>query len=191
MRILDSEFYQHPDVLFLAKQLLGKWLMSKINDAVTGGMIIETEAYQGTKDRACHAFNNRRTKRTEVMYQKGGVAYVYLCYGMHNLFNVVTNKRETPHAVLIRALNPTCGIEIMQQRRQIRQSTKLTSGPGMICQALGIDQRHNGHKLTKSPVWIEDRNIVIEEKKILKTPRVNVAYAKKHALLPWRFRIST
>lgn len=162
--------------------------MTKIDDVLTGGMILETEAYRGPEDRASHAFNNRRTKRTEVMFQKGGIAYVYLCYGIHCLFNVVTNKNEIPHAILIRAIAPDCGINKMFQRRKKKKlHFTLTSGPGSVCQALGIHLIHNGHTLTKPPIWIEDRGYT--PKNIHVGPRIGIEYAKEDALLPWRFWI--
>lgn len=187
MTILPRDFYLQEDVTSLAKQLLGKWLMTNINGKLAGGMIIETEAYKGAEDKACHAYNNRRTKRTEVMFYDGGISYVYLCYGMHNLFNVVTNKKNTPHAILVRALKPEIGIETMKIRRKTEKN--LTSGPGTLCEALAIDRTHNASPLTMSPIWIEDRNFT--PKDIQSSPRIGVSYAKEDALLPWRFFFST
>ncbi|NGX46743.1 MAG: putative 3-methyladenine DNA glycosylase [Chlamydiae bacterium] len=186
--ILPSQFYQKTDVVFLAKSLLGKWLLSKIDGKLTGGMIIETEAYKGAEDKACHAYGGRRTKRTEIMFAKGGVSYVYLCYGMHNLFNVVTSKRDDPHAILVRALRPNVGISHMQKRRKTKKN--LTAGPGSVCKALGIDRSHTGHPLTKAPIWIEDRGIVVKESDVACLPRIGVSYAQEHAHLPWRFLLA-
>jgi len=186
--ILPLEFYQNEDVISVAKALLGKWLLTKIDGKLTGGMIIETEGYKGSDDKASHAYGGRRTKRTEVIYAPGGVSYVYLCYGMHNLFNVVTNKKDEPHAVLIRALQPDVGISHMQERRKTKKN--LTSGPGSVCKALGIDRSHNCHDLTSAPIWIEDRGVVMEEFSILSTPRIGVSYAGEHALFPWRFLLA-
>lgn len=185
MTLLSQEFYLQEDVVHLAKQLLGKWLMSSIDGKLTGGMIIETEAYKGAEDKACHAYQNRKTKRTEVMFEPGGHCYVYLCYGMHNLFNVVTANGGTPHAILIRALKADTGIDVMRKRRA--KKTKLTSGPGSLCQALGIDRSHNGHLLLDSPIWIEDRGHTPQ--KIVSGPRVGIDYAEEHADLPWRFLV--
>lgn len=184
---LQREFYLQEDVVNLAKQLIGKWLMTCVEGKLTGGMIIETEAYKGAEDRACHAYNNRRTKRTEVMFHQGGIAYVYLCYGMHYLFNIVTNQEEIPHAILIRAISPAIGIETMQKRRNTLRVSDLASGPGKLCQALKIGSTHNGHLLTQAPLWIEERGTPVPEEEILATPRIGVAYAKEDALLPWRF----
>ena len=185
MTILARHFYQQEDVVDLSKQLLGKWLVTEFEGKRSGGMIIETEAYKGAEDKACHAYGNRRTKRTEVMFSQGGVAYIYLCYGIHNLFNIITNQQDIPHAILIRALLPDIGIEIMKKRRKTEKN--LTSGPGTLCQALGIDRSHTGHLLTQSPIWIEDRGFHFEKNQILSTPRIGVSYAEEDALLPWRF----
>lgn len=187
---LTKAFYQRDDVLMVAQELLGKFLFSAIDNKLTGGMIIETEAYQGVTDRACHAYGDRRTKRTETMYQEGGICYVYLCYGIHSLLNVVTHGLGHPHAVLIRALKPTEGIAYMYERRKkIHTETLLTSGPGSLTQALGITTQHNGVSLESSLIWIENREIVVAPHEIIKGPRIGVDYAGEDALLPWRFRI--
>lgn len=182
--ILSSNFYQRDDVVLIAKQLLGKCLFSSIDDVVTGGIIIETEAYCGPDDRACHAFNYRRTTRTEVMFHNGGIVYVYLCYGMHNMLNVVTASSGTPHAILIRSIFPTHGIEAMLKRRRKKN---LTNGPGTLCQALGITREHNGLSLQGPLLWIEESGRDFDPKEIQATPRIGVDYAGEHARLPWRF----
>ena len=151
-------------------------------------MIIETEAYKGAEDKACHAYNNRRTKRTEVMFAPGGYAYVYFCYGMHHLFNIVTHKENTPHAILIRALKPTHGIETMLKRRKKTSINKtLTSGPATTAQALGIHTIHSGLKLTGSQIWLEDRGVIIPKTQIQATPRIGIDYAEEDRMLPYRF----
>ncbi|MBA3238475.1 MAG: DNA-3-methyladenine glycosylase [Parachlamydiaceae bacterium] len=189
--ILPLSFYQYQDVLHISQELLGKFLCTSINSELTSGMIIETEAYRGPEDRASHAFGNRRTRRTEVMFQQGGVCYVYLCYGIHFLFNVITNTQDIPHAVLIRAIKPVDGLESMLERRkQTKLNAKLTSGPGTLSQALGITIAHSGLSLTGPQIWIEDRGVMIDPKDIIASPRVGVDYAKEDALLPWRFRIN-
>ncbi|MBI2812247.1 MAG: DNA-3-methyladenine glycosylase [Candidatus Melainabacteria bacterium] len=180
--MLPLSFYQRDDVVLIARELIGKKLFSTIGGELTGGTIIETEAYRGPDDRACHAYNNRRTPRTEVMFHNGGIAYVYLCYGMHNLLNVVTSCQGNPHAVLIRALTPTHGSQTMLRRRK---RTPLTNGPGALCQALGITREHNTLPFDKSPLWIENGDPL--PPKILATPRIGVEYAKEDALRPWRF----
>lgn len=190
MMILPTEFYLRDDVVLIAKELLGKFLCSFVGGEYTAGMIIESEAYRAPEDRASHAFGNRRTKRTAVMFQEGGLCYVYLCYGIHHLINVTTNIKDIPHAVLIRALKPTDGINSMLRRRQKRAlEASLTAGPGSVAQALGIHTGHTGISLQGPEVWIEDRHIDIDPKEIIASPRVGIDYAGADALLPWRFRI--
>lgn len=159
------------DVVQVARDLLGKVLYTKINGQLTAGIITETEAYAGVTDRASHAYNDRRTNRTEVMYARGGTAYVYLCYGIHHLFNVVTNKKDIPHAVLVRAIKPFKGVEIMLKRRKrLKADEKLCSGPGTVSQALGIISINTGADLLGKVIWIEDKGIKIPKKDIIKTP---------------------
>ncbi|MEH3115804.1 DNA-3-methyladenine glycosylase [Pedobacter terrae] len=185
---LKANYYQNEDVVSLAKDLLGKVLYTKIGDELTAGIIIETEAYFGIKDKASHAYGGRRTNRTETMYGEGGIAYVYLCYGMHHLFNVVTSVKDDPHAVLIRGIEPLVGIEIMEERRNMsRLKGAISAGPGSAAKALGIDKTFNAKSLANDEIWIEDHGIRYPEENIAATPRVGIAYAKEHALLPWRF----
>jgi DNA-3-methyladenine glycosylase len=187
---LQREFYLREDVVTIAKELLGKYLMTDKSGTVTGGIITETEAYAGAVDKASHAYNNRRTKRTEVMFGKGGTAYVYLCYGIHHLFNVVTGPSETPHAVLIRAVKPIEGIDEMLRRRKAEKlSPNISSGPGTVSQALGIKVSDTGEDLTGNKIWIEDRGLKITEEQISAGPRVGIDYAQEDASLPYRFRI--
>jgi DNA-3-methyladenine glycosylase len=153
-------------------------------------MIIETEAYRAPEDKASHAYGMRHTQRNTVMYKAGGICYIYLCYGLHSLLNVVTHQEGMPHAILIRAIEPTIGVDIMLKRRnKQRVDRTLTGGPGTLAQALGINQCHNGLSLTSTRIWIEDRGVIIPEDNILASPRVGVDYAEEDALLPWRFRI--
>ncbi|NNM43850.1 MAG: DNA-3-methyladenine glycosylase [Chlamydiae bacterium] len=187
--ILPLEFYKRDDVCTIAKELLGKYLFSCIDGHITGGMIVETEAYAGATDKACHAYNNRRTKRTETMFQEGGISYVYLCYGMHCLLNVVTNKKDTPHAALIRSVQTEVGTDLIQERR--KNSSLLLNGPGKVCSGLGITREHNGLSFQSKTVWIEDRGIHFQENQIISTPRIGVDYAGEDALLPWRYYVST
>ncbi|MFP3590474.1 DNA-3-methyladenine glycosylase [Chryseobacterium sp. SIMBA_038] len=185
---LPFSYYQNPDVLFLAKDLLGKVLFTDIDGKITAGIIVETEAYFGIHDKASHAYAGKRTDRTEIMYAQGGISYVYLCYGIHHLFNVVTSVENEPHAVLIRAVEPLLGQEIMELRRNM-PSTKaiISSGPGSAAKALGIDRSFNKKELTREEIWIEDHNIRYNSDDIVATPRVGVAYAQEDAFLPWRF----
>lgn len=189
-KILSLSYYHNPDVLYLSRDLLGKFLISSINGEETGGMIIETEAYCGPLDRASHAYNNRKTKRNAVMYEQGGISYVYQCYGIHALFNVVTNTKDNPHAILIRALKPLIGLETMLRRRnKIKCDRTLTGGPGTLTQALGITTQYSGLPLNQPPIWIEDRGIIVKENDILIGPRVGIDYAGEDVDKPWRFRI--
>lgn len=185
---LDSKYYSNRDVLFLARDLLGKVLVTHLNGETTSGVITETEAYAGEGDKASHAYGGRRTKRTEVMYQQGGVAYVYLCYGIHYLFNVVTSINDEPHAILIRSVEPLAGRELIEKRRN-RSVLKpsVSSGPGSASKALGIDLSLNSKDLTGNEIWIEDHGTRYGRNEIAATPRVGVSYAADHALLPWRF----
>lgn len=190
-RKLGVEFYRRPDVVQIAKALLGKRLMTRVQGrVVTGGRIVETEAYAGPEDRASHAYGNRRTARTEVMFRNGGVAYIFRCYGMHSLFNVVTNVDGVPHAVLIRAVEPVVGIETMMVRRGRRRlDRRVAGGPGMLTEALGIGLDHNGCRLTGTAVWIEDVGEPVVAGDLEAGPRVGVDYAGPDAALPWRFRV--
>jgi DNA-3-methyladenine glycosylase len=185
---LKKSFYLRDDVVQIAKDLLGKYLFTEFDGKLTGGIITETEAYAGVIDKASHAHGGRRTARTEIMYAEGGTAYVYLCYGIHSLFNVVTNKKDVPHAILIRALHPTHGIETILKRRKINVlNNKISAGPGTVSQALGIHYSHTGINLQGDKIWIEDRKVVVDKKKIIVGKRVGVEYSGEHAEWPFRF----
>ncbi|MCK7557900.1 DNA-3-methyladenine glycosylase [Chitinophaga sedimenti] len=184
------EFYEQQDVCKIAKSLLGKILVTQFNNMRTSGVIVETEAYAGVKDKASHAFGGRRTARTEIMYAPGGLAYVYLCYGIHHLFNVVTNHRDVPHAVLVRALQPLEGIDVMLERcKKTKLDYTLTGGPGSLTKALGIHTSHTGTDLTGNEIWIEEGKTKVPATQIVAGTRVGVAYAKEDALLPYRFSL--
>lgn len=190
MAKLSYQFYQAEAVTDLAVQLLGKQLFTRVDGVVTGGTIVETEAYAGVVDKASHAYNGRFTPRTATMYEAGGISYVYLCYGIHHLFNVVTAPKGIPHAVLIRGIEPITGVEEMLQRRKMQVlAPRITAGPGALAQALGIDKVLNGKDLSGDEIWIEDNGISYEKLQIVSAPRVGVAYAAEHALLPWRFLV--
>ncbi len=185
---LPRSFYLRDDVVEISRELLGKFLMTKFNGVVTGGMIVETEAYNGIEDRASHAYNGRRTNRTEVMYARGGTAYVYLCYGIHHLFNIVTNKKDIPQAVLIRAIEPVEGVEMMLKRRKKKELKRdLCAGPGSMSQALGITTRYTGLDLLGNMIWVEDRGISLGSGLIASSKRIGVEYAGEHAERLWRF----
>jgi DNA-3-methyladenine glycosylase len=187
---LPESFYQGNDVVAISRALLGKYLFTHIDRALTGGFIVETEAYNGIIDRASHSYGNRLTPRTQTMYMQGGIAYVYLCYGIHEMFNVVTSVEGQPHAILIRAIQPTEGLDIMQFRRNMGVvKPSITSGPGSVAQAFGISRKINAISLQSGELWIEDRGLVIPDVDIAAVPRVGVAYAKEDALLPYRFYV--
>jgi DNA-3-methyladenine glycosylase len=185
---LATGFYERDDVVTIARELVGKILATRFEGRLTAGRIVETEAYNGVIDRASHAYNNRRTNRTQVMYTSGGVAYVYLCYGIHQLFNVVTNVKDTPHAVLIRALEPLAGVEEMLIRtNKSKAGFDLTRGPGNVSRALGIHIRHTGMSLTGNEIFIADDGFQYPPHQVIATVRIGVDYAGEDALLPYRF----
>ena len=188
--LLKRDFYTRDNVVLIAKELIGKVLFSKINGELTAGIITETEAYCGRDDKACHANNNLRTNRTEIMYQEGGVAYIYLCYGIHHLFNVVTNVKNVADAVLIRSLQPLHGIETMKKRRK-STIDNLCNGPGKLTQALGIKTSYNKTDLLGNTIWIEDLNIDIKSKEIRISKRIGVEYAGEDAEKLWRFYVNS
>ncbi|MDB5255895.1 MAG: 3-methyladenine glycosylase [Chitinophagaceae bacterium] len=185
--MLKASYYLNTDVVFLAKDLIGKTLCTRINNILTCGIITETEAYAGVNDKASHAYNGKRTNRTEPMYSKGGVSYVYLCYGIHRLFNIVTNTKGIPHAILIRAIYPTTGIEEIIERRGVKFSKNLCVGPGKVSQALGIDLLHNSLSLTGKEIWLQDDHVQLKPGDIQVGPRIGVDYAGEDAKLPYRF----
>ena len=189
--LLPAAFYRRPDPTVIARELLGKVIVSEINDQRTVGRITETEAYAHVNDRACHSHLGRFTARTRIMYEPGGVAYCYLVYGLHVLFNVVTNEAGRADAVLIRAVEPLDGIPTMLARRGLTQLARnLTAGPGLLTQALGISKAQYGHDLTtRHELWLEDRGEVVPDADILASPRVGIAYAGADAALPWRYRL--
>lgn len=185
---LTEVFYQQPDVVEIARQLLGKVLTTRLNGVTCRVMITETEAYAGITDKASHAYGNRFTNRTKIMYEAGGTAYVYLCYGIHHLFNVVTNVEGIPHAVLIRAGQPLEGEQSMLKRRKMKEmNPKLSTGPGALSQAMGIHTKHSGLWLLNDKIWIEDAGIKVPE--LISSPRVGVGYAQEDTLLPYRFYV--
>jgi DNA-3-methyladenine glycosylase len=200
---LPREFYTRANVITVARELLGKLLvvptprlseptavaggsLTRANGQRVSGRIVEVEAYRGPEDRAAHSYGGRRTKRTETMYGIGGTAYVFFVYGMYHQFNVVTNDREAPHAVLIRAVEPVEGIELMRERRLGRSDRNLTNGPGKLCIALGIDRRLDAVDLLGNQVWLED-SAQIPRSQIASGPRIGIDYAADWKDKPWRF----
>lgn len=189
--MLSMDFFRRSDVVRISRELLGNYLFSTIDGIVCGGIITETEAYCGVEDRASHAFGGRRTNRTEVMYAEGGHIYVYLCYGIHQLFNIVTHREGIPHAILIRAIHPTHGLDTIMKRRKKKSLEKgICSGPGKLTQALKIEARHSGRLLDEQWIWVEETKEKADPLKIKATPRIGVDYAGKDALLPYRFVLS-
>lgn len=185
---LGYSFYSGKDVVKIAKDLIGKILITQFDGITTSGRIVETEAYAGEIDRASHAFGGRRTKRTEIIFADAGKAYVYLCYGIHHLFNIVTNKRDVPHAILIRAVEPLEGIdEMLRRTRKTKLNNTLTKGPGNVSKALGITTHHTGSDLFADEIFIGDDGFKINKKNILATPRIGVDYAGEDAKLLYRF----
>ncbi len=188
---LSASFYAKDDVVAVARELLGKVLCTRLNGQLTKAVIVETEAYAGVTDKASHAYGGRRTKRTEPIYGQGGTAYVYLCYGLHHLFNVVTNQEETPHAVLIRAGIPVTGTgRMMKRRNRAKVDKTLLAGPGSLAKALGITIAHTGLSLMNGQIWIEDHGTDVADDAVTIGPRVGVDYAGEDALRPYRFRLS-
>lgn len=185
--MLEASYYLHTDVVFLARDLIGKTLCTRIGNTLTCGIITETEAYAGVTDKASHAYGGRRTSRTETMYSTGGVSYVYLCYGIHRLFNIVTNAQDIPHAILICAIYPTIGIEEIVKRRGAKLSHHLCVGPGKVSQALGINLLHNNLSVTGNEIWLQDDHVKINQSDIHAGPRIGVDYAGEDAKLPYRF----
>lgn len=188
-RKLPREFYTRPNVLTVARELLGKLLVVPArNGKRVAGRIVEAEAYRGPQDRAAHSYGGRRTKRTEPMYGIGGTAYVFFVYGMYNQFNVVTNVVDAPHAVLIRAVEPVEGIDVMRKRRANQAGHNLSNGPGKLCIAMAIDRGLDGADLLGKQVWLEDAN-GIPRSKIMSGPRIGIDYAEEWKDKPWRFWI--
>ena len=191
IRLQKSYFLQH-DVLTVARDLLGKYLFTLKDGQLTGGVVSEVEAYKGIADRASHAFGGRRTRRNEMMYHEGGVVYMYLCYGMHNMLNIVTNVEDVPDAILIRGIIPTHGEELMLMRtRKSAITPAIGSGPGKVSKLLGLTVADNGCPLTGDTIWIEDRGVLVPDSQVEVTPRIGVDYAGEDALLPYRFLIKT
>jgi len=191
---LPREYYTRVDVLQIARDLLGKVLYTNFNNKITAGIIIETEAYAGVSDRASHAYKNRRTNRNEIMYMEGGYAYVYLCYGIHSLFNIVTSTFSDPQAVLIRAIKPLHGINHMKKRIGMSVlEDKNGIGPGKVTKLLGIQVGHTGTNLcfnnqNELQIWLQDENIKVLDSQVIIGPRIGVGYAGEDAFLPFRFQ---
>jgi DNA-3-methyladenine glycosylase len=190
--VFPRNLLQGEDTVSIAKQLLNQLLISNVDNGYIAARIVETEAYKAPFDKASHAYQNKYTERTKYMFGKAGTAYVYLCYGIHNMLNVVSGPQGKAHAILIRAIEPIIGKSIMMQRRRTKNEVDLCNGPGKLCRALGIGSMHNSIDLcnTDSPVWIASSER-IDESEIIGSPRVGISYAEECALWPWRFRIKS
>lgn len=189
-RKLPRSFYARNDVALIAKELLGKILCTEFDGVFTSGKIVETEAYNGENDKACHSCVHGLTDRTKVMFGEPGFSYVYLCYGIHHLFNVVSNVENKADAILIRAIEPMDGVEeILRRRNKTKLHRSVGGGPGIASKALGITTQHYGVDLLGNEIWIEDRGITVSENQIISSPRVGVDYAGDDAKRPWRFRV--
>lgn len=187
MTRIQRDYFIKNDTLWLARDLPGKFLFCNTNaQGLCGGIITETEAYLGAEDKASHAWQNRRTNRTETMFCRGGIAYIYLCYGIHHLFNIVTGPEDLPHAILIRGILPVKGIENMEARTK-RKIPLVLDGPGKLTKAMGITTRLNGTPLDEKTIWIEDKAVQIPDHLIVSSPRIGVDYAGADARLPFRF----
>ena len=190
MKKVPLSFYKRKDVVKIAKELLGKIVVTNFEGKVTSGRIVETEAYIGIIDKASHSFAGRRTARNEHMYSAAGTAYIYICYGMHQMLNVVTNDKEIPDAILIRAVEPVEGIEIMLQRTGKAKADKtLTRGPGNVGKALGIFKHHSGLYLLDEEIFLLDDGKKMPEENIGISKRIGVESAGADALLPYRFYV--
>jgi DNA-3-methyladenine glycosylase len=185
---LPQAFYQQNDVVSIARDLLGKYLFTRTDGLLTGGIIVETEAYRGPEDVGSHAYNNRRTSRNDVMYAKGGVVYMYICYGIHDMLNIVTGEEGESHAVLIRAIEPTVGLDVMRLRLGFENDDRrLCKGPGALAKALGLKKNHNGLSLESDTVWLEDLQNDIKHDDIVACPRIGLNIAEPYKSIPWRF----
>jgi DNA-3-methyladenine glycosylase len=191
---LTKEFYRD-DTLKVAQELLGKKIVHNYNGKTLSGIIVETEAYMGPEDKAAHSYGGRKTPRTTVMFEPGGVSYIYFIYGLYYCFNVVTSVANTPQAVLIRAIEPVDGLEDMALIRYNRsyedlkkkEIINLTSGPSKLCTALRLDKTLNGVDLTSDILFIEDTNY--PKFQTVKTTRIGIDYAEEAKEYPWRFYI--
>ncbi len=188
LKKLDRSFYSRKNVLEIARDLLGKILVTQLNGIYSSGRIVETEAYAGVNDRASHAFGGKRTARSEHLYGDPGTVYIYICYGMHHLFNVITNKKNIPHGVLIRALEPMEGIEHMLNRSgKLTADYSLTKGPGNLSRAMGMTKNYSGGNVFSDEIFIVDDGLRYKKDDIVTTKRIGVDGAGKDANLLYRF----
>ena len=190
LKKLTIDFYKRENAVLIARELIGKIIKTNIDNIITTGRIVETEAYMGVTDKASHAYGGKRTTRNEHIYAAPATSYVYICYGIHHLFNIVTNDKDIPHAILIRAVEPMQGIEDMLIRtgKKILDDS-LTRGPGNTAKALGINKLHSGINLMGDAITIWKDDFNLDEKLVASSPRIGVDYAAEDAALPYRFFI--
>lgn len=187
---LPVEFYRQADVVSVARQLLGKHLYTSIDGMLTGGIIVETEAYRGPEDRGSHAYNNKRTPRNEMMYKAGGLAYMYICYGIHDMLNIVTGDEGISHAALIRAIEPVDGLDIMRSRRGlVGKDIRLCQGPGALAKSLGLTKTHNGSDLQGDLIWLTNEGISYSDEQVISTARVGMDFDGLYKTIHWRFYV--
>ncbi|MET4083863.1 DNA-3-methyladenine glycosylase [Pedobacter sp. UYP30] len=184
---LNDTFYKRDDTVEMAKELIGKFVYTNIDGEITGGMIVETEAYLGATDSGCHSFNNKKTPKNATMFNNGGVAYMYICYGIHDMLNIVAGAEGTAEAILIRAIEPTEGIDLMQIRRGNVLLNRLAKGPGSLAKALGLNKTFDNISLLGDVLWIEDEAIKIVESDIVASPRIGLGCPEPYFSIPWRF----
>ena len=185
---LPVEFYRQADVVSIARQLLGKHIYTCINGELTGGIIVETEAYRGPEDRGSHAYNNKKTPRNEMMYKAGGFAYMYICYGIHDMLNIVTGEEGMSHAALIRAIEPVKRLDIMKSRRGlVGNDIRLCQGPGALAKSLGLTKFHNGTDLQGNLLWLTEEVVTYTEDQVVAAPRVGMNFEGPYKIIPWRF----
>jgi DNA-3-methyladenine glycosylase len=183
---LPLSYYRHDDVVSISRDLLGKPLYTRIGGVITGGIIVETEAYRGPEDRGSHAWNGKRTARNDIMYSAGGVVYMYVCYGIHDMLNIVTGDEGISHAVLIRALEPTTGTAEMERRRGISDAGRLCKGPGALAKSLGLTRLHNGASLQGDTIWIGE-HASLPEPAVVSSARIGLNIEGPYLDIPWRF----
>jgi len=192
MPVLPPDFYRRPNPVQIARELLGKHVYSCLDGQLTGGRIVETEAYSHEGDDSMQLHLKRRGTHGRALHEPGGRAYLYQVYNRHTLFNISTNVADKPDTVLIRAIEPLVGLDIMAARRGVvpPDSARLTAGPGLLTQALGITPALSGTDLQGPTLWLEDAGEIVAEPDVLASPRVGLAYAgETAATLPWRFRL--
>lgn len=183
MKKLKRNFYLR-NACKVARELIGKILVHDSDEGLTSGIIVETEAYRGPDDKAAHSYNGRRTPRTEIMFHEGGLAYVYMIYGMYYCFNVTASVIDSPEAVLVRAVQPLEGIDLMSSRRHTERLINLCSGPGKLCSAMGISIEHYGIDLCGDELYITEGN---DDLRVGTSGRINIDYAEECRGFQWRY----